>query len=83
MSVLPLHSHGTEHVALVRWAPGTRFTAHQHFGGEEIYVLEGALEDEHGVYPAGTWLRNPDGSSHAPWSTDGALIYVKVGHLNP
>jgi len=81
LSVLPLHEFGTEHVALVRWAPGTRFSRHRHWGGEEILVLEGVFEDEHGSYPAGTWLRGPHGSEHQPFSDPGCLIYVKTGHL--
>jgi anti-sigma factor ChrR (cupin superfamily) len=81
LTVLPLHQHGTESVALVRWAPGTRFQPHRHWGGEEILVLEGVFEDEHGAYPAGTWLRSPHGSTHAPFSEKGCLIYVKTGHL--
>ena len=81
LTVLPLHDFEGEHVALVRWQPGTCFQPHQHFGGEEILVLEGVFEDEHGRYPAGAWLRNPSGSHHQPFSTEGCLIYVKVGHL--
>ncbi|MBS7663217.1 cupin domain-containing protein [Pseudomonas lalucatii] len=81
LQVLPLDSHGAVHTALVRWAPGTRFQAHQHPGGAEILVLEGVFEDEFGAYPAGTWLRNPRGSRHTPFSREGCLIYVKVGHL--
>lgn len=81
LSVLPLDSFGTVHTALVRWAPGTAFKAHRHFGGEEILVLEGVFQDEFGDYPAGTWLRSPHGSQHKPFSTEGCLIYVKVGHL--
>ena len=81
LSVLPLDSVGSTHTALVRWAAGTQFSAHRHFGGEEILVLEGTLQDELADYPAGTWLRNPHGSSHRPFSTEGCLIYVKVGHL--
>jgi anti-sigma factor ChrR (cupin superfamily) len=68
-------------VALVRWAPGTVFEKHQHPGGEEILVLEGALEDDEDRYPTGAWLRNPPGSRHMPFSLDGCLIYVKTGHL--
>ena len=83
LTVLPLHSHGTESVALVRWAPRTRFNPHTHWGGEEIFVLEGTFSDEHGDYPAGTWLRSPHMSRHQPFSDDGCLIYVKVGHLGP
>ena len=81
LSVLPLHNHGTENVALVRWAPGTRFTGHRHWGGEEIFVLEGTFQDEHGDYPAGTWLRSPHLSAHEPFSEEGCLILVKTGHL--
>ena len=67
--------------ALVRWQPGALLQAHKHWGGEEIYVLDGIFEDEHGRYPAGTWLRNPHMSQHAPFSREGCTIYVKVGHL--
>ena len=81
LTVLPLHEYGSEHVALVRWAPGTRFQVHTHWGGEEILVLEGTFSDEYGDYPAGTWLRNPHLSRHQPFSDAGCLIYVKVGHL--
>ena len=81
LSVLPLHSAVNENVALVRWAPGTRFNAHQHWGGEEIFVLEGTFQDEHGSYPAGTWIRSPHLSRHTPFSEEGCLIYVKTGHL--
>ena len=81
LSVLPLHQFETESTALVRWRAGTPFNRHSHFGGEEIYVLEGTFKDEFGSYPAGTWLRNPHQSTHTPFSDEGCLIYVKVGHL--
>ncbi len=81
LEVMPLHGFGSEHVALVRWAPGTRFQPHAHGGGEEILVLDGVFQDEHGTYPAGTWLRNPPGSVHRPWSESGCTIWVKTGHL--
>ena len=81
LRVLPLHQHGTEHVALVRWAPGTRFNRHRHWGGEEILVLEGVFQDEFGDYPAGSWLRSPHLSEHTPFSEQGCLIWVKTGHL--
>ena len=83
LTVLPLHATERETVALVRWEPGTRFSRHQHQGGEEIFVLEGTFQDEHGSYPAGSWVRSPHGSEHAPWSDEGCLIYVKTGHLAP
>jgi anti-sigma factor ChrR (cupin superfamily) len=82
LSVMPLHEFDGISTALVRWAPNTRFNAHSHPGGEEILVLEGLFFDEHGQYPAGTWIRSPRGSRHAPFTgAQGALIYVKVGLL--
>lgn len=82
LSVLPLHSHEGVDTALVRWAPDTVFNAHAHPGGEEILVLDGVFRDQAGDYPAGTWLRSPRWSRHAPFTgPQGALIYVKVGHL--
>ena len=83
LSVMPLHNFNTEHAALVKWAPNTTFNPHQHWGGEEIVVLEGVFHDEFGAYPKGSWLRSPHLSQHAPFTKDeGALIFVKTGHLN-
>lgn len=81
LTVLPLHEYQGEHVALVRWQPGTIFRRHGHYGGEEIYVVEGTFQDEYGSYPAGSWIRNPTGFSHHPFSDEGCLIWVKTGHL--
>jgi anti-sigma factor ChrR (cupin superfamily) len=69
--------------SIVRYAPGSRFERHRHGGGEEILVLEGTFADEHGDYPAGTYLRNPVGSSHAPFSTLGCTILVKLWQMHP
>lgn len=82
LSVMPLHQYQHENVALVRWAPNTQFQPHRHWGGEEIYVLDGVFHDEHGDYPKGTWIRSPHMSQHTPFTgEEGALIYVKTGHL--
>lgn len=83
LSVMPLHEFDGVGTALVRWAPNTVFNPHVHPGGEEIFVLKGVFHDEHGDYPAGTWIRSPRYSQHAPFTkSEGALIYVKTGHLN-
>jgi anti-sigma factor ChrR (cupin superfamily) len=83
LAVMPLHEFEGEHVALVKWAPNTQFNSHQHWGGEEIFVLEGTFHDEHGTYSKGSWLRSPHLSQHRPFTKDdGALIYVKTGHLS-
>ena len=63
---------------IVRYAPDSRFSAHTHTGGEEFIVLEGVFQDEHGDYPAGTYVRNPPTSSHTPGSAPGCTIFVKL-----
>jgi anti-sigma factor ChrR (cupin superfamily) len=79
---MPLHRFRSERVSLLRLAPGTRWRAHTHDGGEEIFVVEGSFGDEHGTHPAGSWLRYPDGSSHHAFTRDAvALLYLKNGHL--
>ena len=64
--------------SLVRYAPGSKFDAHRHAMGEEYLVLEGEFADEHGRYGPGTYVRNPPGSSHSPFSDPGCLIWVKL-----
>jgi len=64
--------------SVVRYDANSRFHAHPHPDGEEIFVLEGVFSDEHGDYPAGTFLLNPQGFVHAPFSRQGCVIFVKL-----
>lgn len=64
--------------SIVRYAPGSTFPAHTHTGGEEFIVLDGVFQDEHGDYPAGTYVRNPPTTSHVPRSAEGCTIFVKL-----
>ena len=82
LRVLPLYAHGTENTALVYWPANEVFQPHTHWGGEEIVVIEGRFIDEHGEYPAGSWLRSPHMSQHYPRVEEPTLILVKVGHLD-
>ena len=66
---------------LVDFGQNLRGCPHVHPGGEEIFVLSGVFEDELGVYPQGTWLRNPSYSQHHPYSRGGCTIFVKTGHI--
>ena len=82
LKVLSLHTHLTESTALVYWPANEVFQPHQHWGGEEIVVLSGKFCDEHGSYPAGSWIRSPHMSKHTPYvEQEETLILVKVGHL--
>src|SRR5690554_7279298 len=64
--------------SIVRYEAGSGYSSHTHNGGEEILVLEGVFSDENGDYPAGTYLRNPPGSGHAPFSKPGCTLLVKL-----
>lgn len=64
--------------SLVRFAPGSAFPRHVHGAGEEFLVLEGVFSDESGDYPAGTYIRNPEGTAHAPATKEGCTIFVKL-----
>ena len=69
--------------SLVRYAPGSAFSAHVHTGGEEFLVLDGVFQDEHGDYPVGTYVRNPPTSRHTPASEQGTTILVKLWQFDP
>jgi anti-sigma factor ChrR (cupin superfamily) len=69
--------------SLVRYAPESRFSAHTHGGGEEFLVLQGTFSDDYGDSPAGTYVRNPVGSKHAPRTAGGCLILVKLWWMHP
>lgn len=64
--------------SIVRYAPDSKFSPHVHTGGEEFFVLEGVFQDEHGDYPAGTYVRNPPTTRHTPGSDKGCVIFVKL-----
>lgn len=67
--------------SLVRYAPNAEFHAHEHPQGEEILVLEGIFAEGHVHYGAGSYLRSPPQSQHAPYSPCGALIFVKLRQM--
>ena len=69
--------------SIVRYAEGSAFSEHTHSGGEEFIVLEGVFQDEHGDYPAGTYVRNPVGTHHVPRSEPGCTIFVKLWQFDP
>ena len=64
--------------SIVRYAKGSAFPPHVHSGGEEILVLDGTFQDEHGDYPAGSYFRNPPGTSHSPGAAEGCVIFVRL-----
>ena len=69
--------------SVVRCAPGSRFPPHTHGGGEEFLVLDGVFQDEHGDFPAGSYIRNPPTTRHTPGSGPGCTIFVKPWQFDP
>ena len=63
---------------IVRYAPGSAFPAHVHDKGEEYLVLSGVFSDGDGDFRAGSYVRNPPGSKHAPYTHGGCTIFVKL-----
>jgi anti-sigma factor ChrR (cupin superfamily) len=68
--------------SFVKFAPDSYFPAHAHPLGEEIYVLEGVFSDQFGDYPAGSYIRNPPGSAHKPFSKEGCTLFVKLDQFD-
>src|SRR5271165_5190868 len=69
--------------SIVRYVPDSHFSPYTHGGGEEFLVLEGVFQDEHGDFPAGSYVRNPPTSRHTPGSKPGCTIFVKLWQFNP
>lgn len=82
----PLEREAAEHghtTSIVRFEAGSSFPRHEHPLGEEILVLDGVFSDEHGDYGPGTYIRNPPGSGHSPFSREGCELFVKLDQFDP
>ena len=69
--------------SLVRFAPDSYFPEHSHPGGEEFFVLEGTFSDDAGDCGPGSYVRNPVGSAHTPFTKGGCTIFVKLCQMDP
>lgn len=76
VDIFPICS-GEPAVALLRYAPGAGVPRHRHAGLETLMVLDGAQSDERGRYVAGTFVVNPEGSSHSVWSDIGCVVLIQ------
>lgn len=73
----------TRATSIVNYQPNSSFSEHCHTGGEEYFVLDGIFSDETGNFSKGTYVRNPPGSRHAPFSKQGCRIFVKLEQFDP
>ncbi len=77
----PLYRDDFEDVRLERWAGGTP-VAVTCAGGMEVFVLAGCFEESGERFSAQSWLRLPDAMPLvATVAPDGALVWIKSGHL--
>jgi len=67
--------------SIVRYESGRSFPEHTHGLGEEFLVLSGTFSDYSGDFGPGAYVRNPPGSSHAPHSSEGCEIFVKLRQM--
>jgi anti-sigma factor ChrR (cupin superfamily) len=64
--------------------PDLTIPEHDHVGGEEIFILQGELRDERGLYGPGVWIRFPIGLRHTPTSlAEGCRMLVREGDAHP
>ena len=62
---------------LVRLAPGARYPAHTHAGGEELHLLDGELWiDERKVFPGNYYHAVPGTSDERVWSETGCTCFL-------
>lgn len=63
---------------LLKFDPGATYPAHNHPGGEEIFVLEGDINLGKDHLYAGDYLYTPPNGKHAVWSKNGCVVLLCV-----
>jgi quercetin dioxygenase-like cupin family protein len=75
-----LFDHETQRAPtiLLKFEAGATYPAHNHPGGEEIFVLEGDLKLVKDHLYAGDYLYTAPNGKHAVWSRTGCVALLKV-----
>ena len=63
-------------VGMIKYRAGASVPLHHHTGDEHIYVISGSQRDERGLYTAGSYIYNPQGSSHSVTSDTGCTVLI-------
>ena len=63
---------------LLKFEAGATYPAHNHPGGEEIFVIEGDVKLGKDRLLAGDYLYTPPHGKHAVWSEAGCILLVSV-----
>lgn len=67
-----------ESTALVRFEPGTKFPAHNHPAGEEVFVLEGDFTIGPHRLTSGDYLYTAPNEKHAASTEGGCVVIVTL-----
>ena len=68
---------------LMRVDPGAYSPSHAHEEFEQFYVMDGAIQDDHGTMRAGDFVCRPPGEMHWAASDAGALVLLIYTRHNP
>ena len=68
---------------LAQLPAGRPFKKFGHDEDVEFFVLSGVFSDSDGDYGAGSYVRNPAGTNHEPFTGDGCTVLFKLGQFQP
>ncbi|MBI3448266.1 MAG: cupin domain-containing protein [Acidobacteria bacterium] len=63
---------------LVKMEPGTRYPAHEHPEGEEVFVVEGSMRVGGDSLAEGDYLYTPPGGVHDAETKGGCVFFVRL-----
>lgn len=63
---------------LLKFEAGATYPAHNHPGGEEVYVIEGSVKIAKDLLNAGDYLYTAINNKHAVWSKTGCVLLFIV-----
>ena len=78
VKVLRLDNDGRPPTFLLRFDPGATYPHHVHPGGEEAFVVEGAVRFGSVALQAGDYLYTPPGGTHSVSSASGCVVLFVV-----
>ena len=78
------HPDTERRAVMTRLEPGASLPLHRHVGDELVFVIEGAIADEHGTVTAGNMGYRPNGCVHTVSSPNGATVLAIItGRVEP
>ena len=63
---------------LLKFEPGAKYPAHNHPGGEEVFILEGEVRFGNKHLSAGDYLYTPPSGKHAVLSEKGCTMLLMI-----